>query len=468
MQIWNKKRAGQSLALALALSPGLAWAQEEQPEPPAVQEVGDIEIEEIPILSSRTLTLEQAMELAEQGSPDLKAVRERLKQASLLRDRAFAVLIPTVKVQSILTLYDEEVSFSQGPVFIPNEMGGFDTITPDPVVVQPRLAWRNTGTISSSFDARIFPLLDVAQNAEEVARLGGSQARHEIRYGVLLSVQQLMTLRDLMKISQYSIEARQTLLQAAQARLSSGVGTEFDVTRARVELLKAKKDLNQVRISYLKAREALALLLVTEPDFTIASPAQRPEPASLQSVLDQAMENNPALLLARENVELSRNNLRVSEWAWLPTLTVQLNATQQPETIFAPGFQWYGQLIAGWTLYDGGQRGAQIDEDGSKLVQARLDLEKAELKVKSDVRQAWLELRSRSQQRQVFAQEVKLGQLALQQAQDGYALGAVPQLDVLNAEIQLRIARTQLANEELAYQIALSDLFRLIGQKPQP
>jgi outer membrane protein TolC len=456
-----------SLFLCAAALSSVLWAWEASAQEAgsvSAAEVGDIEVPEIEIKESRVLRLEEALALLDRGSPDLKAVRERLGQASLLRDRAYAVLIPKVSLQSIMTVYDDEVVLAQGPVFVPGEDGMFQAITPDPVVVRPQVEWRNVGTVSSTFDARIFPLLDATEDAEAVAQLGEVQVRHQLRYGVVMSVMQLMTLRELMQVAELSIKARETLLEAAVARRDGGVGTEFEVTRARVELLKARKDRNALRLSYLKAREALALLLVTEADFGIEGAPSLSAPSSLEGLLDRARQENPQLKVARRSVSLGENTLRTSEWAWVPTLTLQLNATQQPETLFSPGFVWNAQVIAGWDLYDGGTRAAQIEEDSSKLRQAQYELEKQEQQVVSQVRQAWLELESRAQQREVFAQEVKLGALALQQAQEGYRLDAVPQLEVINAEIQLRIARTQLANEELAYQIALYDLYRLSGQ----
>ncbi len=473
---------GAGLALALALAaPAALHAQE------TASAEAELPLVEIP--TSRSLSLEQALKLGMEGSPDLKLVEEKLVQAQILRDRALAVLIPSASFRSIYTIYNEEVAFPQGGIGVGQlvTQDGAATILPfdgssapqgplvltpgEPVTVtvQPQFQWRNQLTLQTVLDARTLPLLETAKNLEQVSILGRQQLRIELQYGAALLYLQMLSLKELMGIADSSLQIRQELLRAAESRKEKGVGTDFEVTQAKLEVLKARKEINALRLTYLKVREGLALLISTDPNFEVealpALPSDLPDEAE---ALDQALQGSPGLKVSQKSIEVSESTLSTSKWAYAPNLVTQFNLTQQPETLFGPGFQWNLQFILAWELYDGGGREAAIAENESKLRESRLELEKAERKLKADMRQAFLEVRTHGQQIQVLERQIALAEQGLRQAQDGYALGAVPQLEVFNAEQQLKIARTQLSQERLALYIAMSDLYRLRGQALVP
>ena len=214
------------------------------------------------------------------------------------------------------------------------------------------------------------------------------------------------------------------------------------------------------------AREALALTAGLEPDFDVAEPPSVTLTGVPVAIPDDVVRSRPDILAVEKQAQIADNQIEAVWWTYAPTLTAQLNATQQAETPFNPdAFSWNVQLIAAWTLYDGGLREADLADARSQFRASRLTRDQTERVLRSNYRQAAADLESHELLRASAAEHVALAQTALAQAEDGYRLGALRQLDVLDAEAQLHLARTQLASEELQVELARRNVLRLLGQE---
>ena len=426
--------------LSLLTSPALAQAP--------------TEIESIEIPVSRALTLPEARGLANEANHDLKIVRESIARARTLRRKAWSTVIPNISAQGIYTFYDKEISAPLGP---PGQE----------VVIRPRDELRAIGTISERFDGRVFPQLDNALMAEELATLTEADARRELGHAIAQLYFQLLALDKLAAINARSLESRQVLLKAAEARLEAGAGTEFEVTRAQTEVAKAQGDLERARLSFISGRSALALILVTEADFSVVDPPSPPAPASYEESVEVAMAMRPDLIRARLNVTVAENEVKTITWTYAPTLLAQFQVIQQEETAFNPdALSWQIQVVAAWTLYDGGLRETNISDARSRLRESVLQRDKLKRAVTTELRQAYDALRSHQVQLATSEREVSLAMRGLQQAQDGYTLGILTQLDVLNAEFALKVARIRHTNYELDHKLALFNISRLTAEQP--
>jgi outer membrane protein TolC len=64
-------------------------------------------------------------------------------------------------------------------------------------------------------------------------------------------------------------------------------------------------------------------------------------------------------------------------------------------------------------------------------------------------------------------EEVRLAETGLEQAQDGYRLGVLTQLDVFNAEMALKLARIRRANYLLERSLARFSLRKSAGLRAE-
>lgn len=458
-------RGALPLALLLAFALPAAPASAQDGEPPAnpatpdpaaddmfnrAQSI-DTQTSELGVIqTSRVLSFDEAVELVLRNSPDIKIAEERLKQAQVLQDRAWALLLPTATLQGVYTRYNKEISTNFGPAEI---------------VIQPQDAFNFQGTLRTTlFNGRAFPLLKVAYLTEDLQRLGNQQIELELRYATAQQYFQLLTLKKLISISEESLKSREVVLEATRARVNAGTATPFEATRAETAVLTARNELEANKLAFHKAREGLASFLLTPADFDVAEPRKRQLPASRSSFVDQAMSERADLKLARKQVESNDLQQDANWWLYAPTVSAQFNVTKVPETALQPNpWQWNLQVIAAWTLYDGGMREASIKEQSIAIQTQAYEIQKIENEIRRDIELAFLDVENLQVQLRSAEEEVKLAELGLQQAQDGYRLGALLQIDVLNAETQLRLARANQARLQLSYDLAVESTWRVAG-----
>jgi len=453
------------IVVALAASPASAQQEPvEQPGPetgtPDTPRTGDLfetarTLDEqqggLVVESRRTLGLESAVDLVATSNLDVQIAQERVAQARILQDRAWSLILPVVTVQGIYTYNDKAIESEPFP-------GVKFTVRP-----QDELRFQGTARISV-FNGKAYPLLKGAYLTEDLQQKGVEQLQHELRYAVAQLFYQMLTFKRLTDITDESLKAREIVLQAARSRLAAGVATPFEVTRAESAVLSVRNELEAHKLAFLKGREALAAFLRTEPDFDIAEPRKRGLPDATEEFVTDAWGRRPDVALQRLQADYANLEKEANLWQYAPTLAAQFNLSRAPETSFAPDpWQWNLQLIASWTLYDGGMREADVAESNSKIRSAALQIDKIEVDVRKDLRVAFLDAQSYKVQLQTVDQEIELAEKALQQAQDGYAAGAIKHLDVLDAEVQLRLARSNRARLLLAYDLAVENIYRVAG-----
>lgn len=460
----RSRQLGVSAAIGAFIALAAPQASAQEPETPVTPEsstpTGDLfstakalDSQKIglQIESSRVLGLEEAVALVSTSNLDVRIARERLEQVRLLQDRAWSLILPVVTAQAIYTRYDEAIESEPFP-------GVKFTVRPE-----DEFRFQGTARISL-FNGRAYPLLRGAYLTEDIQQKGVEQLEHELRYTVAQLFYQMLTLKRLADITEESLKAREIVLEAARARLAAGAGTPFEVTRAESAVLTVRNDFESHKLAFLKGREALATFLQTSPDFDVAEPRKRELPDATEAFVQDARERRPDAALQRLQSDYAGLEREAVLWQYAPTLAAQFNLTRAPETSFQPEpWQWNVQLIASWTLYDGGMREADVAESASKIRAAALQIEKSNTDVRRDLRVAFLDAQSYKVQLQTVDQEIALAEKALQQAQDGYLAGAIKQLDVLDAELQLRLARSQRARLLLAYDLAVENIYRVAG-----
>lgn len=164
---------------------------------------------------------------------------------------------------------------------------------------------------------------------------------------------------------------------------------------------------------------------------------------SLQEAIDYALSNNPDIIGNRLNINIAKNNIKTANRLQNPYSTFFYNAGKAAED--NPNF------IALMLPIEILKRGPR-----KKLAQANLELTKgttalAELNLRLDVRQAYVDLVAAKSMMKILDAQRQLLQDLLNIAQRKYEVGTVPQMDVINAKmtlnqllIQLNSARTDI------------------------
>jgi len=255
-----------------------------------------------------------------------------------------------------------------------------------------------------------------------------------------------------------TIESQKTAVaqQLEQAKRNFVVGTatitDSREAQARYDLVVAQElgAQNEVEVK----NRALELL-VGKPAGELAGPTtpitlNDPQPAQMDAWVEQAYQSSLQIALAQQSLELAARDIDRARAGHQPTLDAVGSLSRYYANSSVQGIGSDVQaLVLGVQLnvplYQGGAISSRVREAVANQERARQDLENARRSAALQTRQAYLGLTSGLAQIKALRQAVASTQLQLESTKLGQEVGVRTAVDVLNAEQQLSLARSNLA-----------------------
>lgn len=218
------------------------------------------------------------------------------------------------------------------------------------------------------------------------------------------------------------------------------------------------------------------ILLGTTPSLT----AQQRDTLSLQAAVQQAVENNYSIQVARTNEQISDNSLNIGNAGLLPSVSLSSSGSLQQQDTRQEFEQPLGeQTINGaqssnldasvnlqYTLFDGlgntyNYRQLKTEKNLTEA-QARQTIEQTLLRV---VQQYYQVARLRAEA-EIAKEAVTLSQQRLSRVETGVQFGNKSRVDLTNAQVDLDTDSTTLIEAKTQYRNARRTLNVLLGQAP--
>ena len=423
--------------------------------------------EEVELIGTQPITLEQAIELARRNSRDLQAAQLTVERARAALRQAQAANLPTLNVGANLTA-QEVARQRQGE---PNPITGL----PEVEITSP-LETSLGGNLELSYN-----LLTGGQRSAAI-RANERQARfqelqleitaEDLRQNVTRDYYSVQEGDELVRIAQSALTQSEQSLRDAQAQEAAGIGTRFDVLQAQVELANAQQELTQQLSQQRIARRQLAQRLNLPQTVDIAAA----DPIDIADLWDFTLEDSIVLAfrsraeLEQQLVqrEISQQQRRIALSATEPQVSLFAGYNVQNNLSTNSGFNDNFQFGAQFNmrLFDGGAARADADQEEANIATAEAQFASARDLVRFQVEQAYFNL-------QANFENIQTSTLALQQATESLRLarlrfqaGVGIQSDVLRAQTELTRAEVNRLQAVLGYNRSLADLRRAIGNFP--
>ena len=257
-----------------------------------------------------------------------------------------------------------------------------------------------------------------------------------------------------------TIATRQDGLSIAQERLSAGLTSDLDVTRAQSDLASDQADLYSVQRSRAEMENALATLLgFPASDFRLTRRAlidtRIPNiPAGLPSTL---LERRPDVAEAERELAAANARVGVAVAAFFPVIRLT-GAAGFESADMGDIFDWESRMwqigpSITFPIFEGGRNTANLSAAQAQY-REQVDTYRQQVLIAfQDVENALADLHTLSDQSDAQERAVTASLKALELSQSQYGKGASNFLDVLDAE------RTLLADERVSVQ--------LLGQRLQ-
>jgi len=383
-----------------------------------------------PTAFPETLSLEQALALAAERSPELAAASRELEaqegsvqQAGALPNPSFnALMEDTQRATRTLT----------GTLDIPIELGG-----------------KRAARVSAAEQARA-----LAQ-----ARLG--DARSRLRAAVIAAWFQVLVAQERLQLADDSATLAARGADAVKRRVEAGKVSPVDGTRARVEAANVALERVEAQAQVHLARHALAALWGdATPRFRVVSGDIGAVPArGAAEDLLRALEQAPALRMAQIEATRRKALIEVEKGRGVPDLTLNLGVKRDNEL-------GRNQAVIGFSMplpvFDRNQ--GAVYEASKRADQAADEVLSARMRLAAELQQASTQLAVAQASLQALRDTVlPAAQEAEASASKGFEAGKFGFLDVVDARRALFQARARyLATLSTAYQAAAA-IDRVLG-----
>ena len=419
----------------------------------------------------RPLTLEEALQLAEVNSPQLKVAASQVDQAKSSLQAAVAAWYPTIDLSANgLPEYFASYSYRNPDFVTNNETYGRQ--------------WRVNGSLQVSWDlinpARV-PQIAAARDRFERAGDSYLIALRDLRLEVQTAYFALQQADEGVRIGQDSVKASLVSYRDARARFNAGVNTKLEVLEAETQLARDRNILTTNLRDQDEQRRNLARVLDLPQDVTptAATPA-RPmgswEP-SLQESIVAAYNYSEELDQLILDISINNSQANASLAAVQPVVRF-VNSTSASRTEgqngqtslsdidmgdFTYGVQNSTALTASWRLFDGGRARAEYKRSKQAAEESRLNFARTRDQIRFQVERSFFGLRAAVQSIETTATEVLASRESLRLSQLRVQAGVGVQREVVNSQRDLTQAELKYARAINDYNTNLATLQRRTG-----
>ena len=280
----------------------------------------------------------------------------------------------------------------------------------------------------------------------------------------------LQAIADASRIESVSaqVNTAQALYNQASDQVNAGTSPAIDGLRAQVELKTRQQQLIQAKNDFAIQKLTLARVIGLAPgqqyDLTDKSPYEPFSAMTLDEALQRAYASRSDFMAASATLRSAEYTKKAARAEYLPSLSFSADygVAGTYSTLGTHGvFDVRGTL--NFPIFQGGKvHGDELQAD-AQLEQARQQLENLRGQIDQDVRTAFLNLESSSEQVQVAKSNIDLAQQTLDQSRDRFAAGVADTVEVVQAQEQVATANDSYISSLYSYNYAKISLARALG-----
>lgn len=439
--------------VALAAEEGSAIAlPAEAPAAPVAKEKGTYDL-------PSPLTLEDALSYALEHNPQLKIVKEQLREQRGIMVQSVSGLLPTITASASATQVQNA-----------DQLSGNSTLN-----TGNRRTWGADVTLRQTLFAGGGVISNVRSNA---ASLAAAKARLTSQiettvYDVKQNFYAVLVDREIIAVRKESLDVLEEQLKNVTARHAAGVASDFEKLQAQVAVANERPNLIRAQNAYRVAAEALLATLGVpsrtqlNPDDVKGELTTEAVSVELQALLDDAEAHRADILAARKDAEAACRSVGEARARYLPKVqalagydwTKDAATARMRDTVDG----WNVGLVASVDLFNGFSNAAQVSQAKARRRQAEARELQTRLGVSVEVRQAYSAFEEAREILKSSKQVVEQARESLRMARARYSAGSSNQLDVLQAQSALSQARLTLLQSRYDYVVAVARLEKATG-----
>jgi outer membrane protein len=408
----------------------------------------------------RIYTLDESVAQALSKNYALKARKERIEQARMVKNQARADFLPKAATNYSYTRLGEVLTFKSG-------LGG-------DVPISTKDNYASTTSVTQPIFTG-FALLSTF----ELAKLGIDQSETEMALDTLdlaLSVKEayfnILIADKGIEVAEKDVQARKANLEVARSFHQVGLVPINDVLKSEVELANSTENLATAKNAAKLARAAFNTWLTRSVNDPVALEdilIYKEESFDFAALTSQALEKRPEMQLIEIGLLQADQEIRLAKSKYYPEVALRWEYQRQGDEWQVSGDEFhqdpYWQVTAGmtWTFWEWGKTYYGIlEKEGLKkeLIQRKLGLED---NIRLDVKDALLRLENAAENIPTTEKAVEQGEENLRVNEERYKAQVTTITDVLDAQTLLTQARVNHYRALYNHNLARFRLQRALG-----
>lgn len=432
--------------------------------------------------ASGKLTLAQCIEIAINRNSQVLIAQRQVESAQATAYSSWSGVMPTVNA-SILNVNHNR---SGDRIVQQNAPIGR---APDGSLIYGRVPTTQPGSSLTNYSSGLSvsqPLYDGGRSWRNIQQarqnvqnssLNVDSAERQVALTVKQQYYNLLKAIRLQEVFEEQVKLSEEQLKRSDSMYEIGSVAKVDVLQARANLGEVRVSLLRQQQAVLQAKAALNTALglnVNAPidivDDVVSDTTEPPVAMTLDQAMPDALRENPDIRRLTGSVESAKLSVKIARGALLPSVNGSLGYQRFSSELN----RVYGSFGKNWTVsfglnmslnvLNGTQTYANIDRTQADLLVAEENLELLKRSTAFDIKQALLNLETARQVVTLSKETILASEEGLRLAQERYRVGSGTLLDIFNAQVILARAKSNLVTAQYDYKIAQASLDKAMGR----
>lgn len=273
----------------------------------------------------------------------------------------------------------------------------------------------------------------------------------------------VMRQRDLLQIAKDNVAEHIAMSNEIRTTADAGRTTEADVQQAQARLAAARANEADARQALRNAEAQFVRYTGAKPDVLVMPSVPLNQ---LQGTVDEAVQtglvSTPTLAVYAADTDVAWQEYEASKAPFYPRIDLQLSGTQSNDINANAGVDKNATaaVVAKWNLYRGGIDSNVKLENSYRHAQAKERRSQEARRVEEDIRNSWAAMVAAGERGKEFDAQATANEKVVSLYKDQFELDRRTLLDVLDAQNELFVARSNSVNAKYLEMLAV---YRILG-----
>ncbi|MBK7092508.1 MAG: TolC family protein [bacterium] len=408
---------------------------------------------------SQTLTLEEALRIAQENAPTARIAQERSAQSAARVRMAESAFYPQLGISSSYVSSDNPV---QAFMFALNQ--GKFSMQAD--VNNPPRA--DNWLLSGQVGLRVFSGgSDMAnRQAANSARIGLENmelaTRNEVSLQVLQAYLSVLTAEQFVRAAETAVKAFETAEGVISSRVAAGTALKTDLLNIQVQRIQAEEQKLRAGNALLLAKEGLKFALGVETlPYTEFSSLER---VGIKEAPSESKGLRPELTASDAFAQAARAQLKAAKGSYLPSINAFASIDRYQGWEFdGTNDNWTIGVNAQWSIFDGFLTRSKVREKRAALNIAEEEARMTKLRTSLELESARSSMLEATKRVAVMTQATELASESATLTRQRFDQGLMLTSQVIDAENALVQAEVGLAQAKADRLFAIASLRRALN-----